>query len=84
MYRDDELVGYVIYHPKINRILQFAINKENRKNGFGKMLLQYFALNKSKTVSFMNVDDRSTETNAFLVSAGLNSFIRQHEMTMSI
>ncbi|MBK8585941.1 MAG: hypothetical protein IPN88_11145 [Bacteroidetes bacterium] len=78
------MVGYIVFNPKINRILQFSIDKSQRKNGFGKQLLNYFALNKSKTVSILNVDDNSIETNSFFLSSGLNLFAKQDEMEMEI
>lgn len=76
----ENLVGYIVFNPKTNRILQFAIDKSQRKKGFGNQLLNYFALNKSKTVSFTNIDDRSQETNKFLSTVGLDLFVKQHEM----
>lgn len=84
LFAHDKLVGYIIFNPKINKILQFSIDKSQRKNGFGKQLLNYFALNKSKTVSILNVDDRSIETNSFLLSSGLNIFAKQNEMEIEI
>jgi len=84
LFAHDKLVGYIIFNPKINKILQFSIDKSQRKNGFGKQLLNYFALNKSKTVSILNVDDRSIESNSFLLSSGLNIFAKQNEMEIEI
>ena len=84
LFANDKLVGYIVFNPKINRILQFSIDKEHRKNGFGKQLMNYFSLNKSKTVSVLNVDDRSEETNSFLLSSGLSLFTKQDEMEMSL
>ena len=84
LFANDKLVGYIVFNPKINRILQFSIDKSQRKNGFGKQLLNYFALNKSKTVSILNVDDNSIDTNSFFLSSGLNLFAKQDEMEMEI
>ena len=84
LFANDKLVGYIVFNPKINRILQFSIDKSQRKNGFGKQLLNYFALNKSKTVSILNVDDNSIETNSFFLTSGLNLFAKQDEMEMEI
>lgn len=84
LFAHDKLVGYIVFNPKINRILQFSIDKSQRKNGFGKQLLNYFALNKSKTVSILNVDDNSIDTNSFFLSSGLNLFAKQDEMEMEI
>ena len=84
LFAHDKLVGYIVFNPKINRILQFSIDKSQRKNGFGKQLLNYFALNKSKTVSILNVDDNSIETNSFFLTSGLNLFAKQDEMEMEI
>lgn len=84
LFVDENLVGYMVFHPKTNRILQFAIAKSARKKGLGNQLLNYFALNKSKTVSLTNIDDQSQETNNFLSAAGLDLFIRQYEMEFSL
>ncbi len=84
VFHDNVLLGYIVYNPKLNRIHQFAIHKGHRKNGLGSQLMKHFALNKSKTVSLINIDDSALETNSFLQTAGLEIFVKQYEMTLEI
>jgi len=83
IFNDDKLVGYVVCNPKLNKILQFAIDKNFRKTGLGKQLFQYYALNKSKSVSLNNIDSGDVETNSFLTSTGLKMYLQQEEMQLS-
>lgn len=82
IFNENELLGYCVYNPKLNRIHQFAIDKNHRKSGLGRQLFQYLSLNKSKTVSLINIDNSALETNSFLSNAGLEIFIRQDEMEL--
>ena len=84
IYSDDTLVGYAVLNPKLNRILQFSISKEHRQSGFAKQLFRYIALNKSKTISLLNIDDQAVETHSFLTSSGLTVFLNQIEMELTL
>ncbi len=84
LFNDDKIVGYVVCNPKLNKILQFAIDKNFRKAGFGKQLFQYYAQNKSKSVALNNIDSSDIDTNAFLSASGLQLHLIQEEMSLLI
>lgn len=78
------LIGYLIYNPNSNRIQQFAVNKEHRNQGVGKQLFQYISRENEKEFSTINIDTNSINTNDFLLSLGLDVYIKQYEMELKL
>lgn len=83
VYRDNNLMGYIIYNPTLKRIHQLAVEKTERNNGFGKMLLNAIATQYEKEISIINVED-TLEMDTFMKKIGLNHFIKQYEMKISL
>ena len=83
VYRDNNLMGYIIYNPTLKRIHQLAVEKTERNNGFGTMLLNAIATQYEKEVSIINVED-IPELDTFMKKIGLKHFIKQYEMKMSL
>ncbi|MGH2665795.1 GNAT family N-acetyltransferase [Flavobacterium sp.] len=84
IYDQKDLMGYLIFNPITKRIHQFAVNKENRRKGLGKQLLDYIISEDTMPVTIINVDNSAIATAKFLQSNGLGMFIRQYEMTLAI
>jgi ribosomal protein S18 acetylase RimI-like enzyme len=82
VYENENLLGYTIYNPQIKRIHQLSVDKNNRKRGIGRRLLEYISTNHSKDISIINVDDRSDETLKFMNGVGMNVVIKQYEMEL--
>jgi ribosomal protein S18 acetylase RimI-like enzyme len=84
IYKNERLVGYIIFNPSAKRIQQFAIHKNYRFQELGTKLFSQAANNFGNDVSIINVDEAATETNAFLQSVGLQIFTRQFEMELKL
>jgi ribosomal protein S18 acetylase RimI-like enzyme len=83
-FDSNSLIGYLIYNPNSNRIQQFAVNKEHRNQGVGKQLFQYISRDNEKDFSTINIETNSLNTNAFLLSLGLEVYIKQYEMELKL
>jgi GNAT superfamily N-acetyltransferase len=79
-YRDQTIVGYLVYNPQSKRVLQFAVNNAWREEGAGEALFAYISSNYSKDVSMINVDSNSKFTANLLERIGLKNYISQYEM----
>ncbi|WP_268846423.1 GNAT family N-acetyltransferase [Flavobacterium aestivum] len=80
----NSLIGYLIYNPNSNRIQQFAVNKDYRNQGVGKQLFQYITGENEKEFSLINIPVNSLNTNHFLSNLGLEVYIKQYEMELSL
>lgn len=76
------LVGYIIFNPKTNRVHQFGVDKAYRKQGIGSQLFAHIAENKEISFSTINIDEKATETIHFLLQLGFENYINQLEMML--
>ncbi len=83
-FRNNQLVGYVIYNPASKRIQQLAVNKNCRRIGIGTALLSKLTAVYGNKMSVINVDKRSKETNRFFTSIGLEPHLEQLEMEFEL
>ncbi|MCH2231544.1 MAG: GNAT family N-acetyltransferase [Crocinitomicaceae bacterium] len=83
-YKDDALVGYVIHSPISKRIQQIAIHKNFRRRGIAKQLLTGITTKYGKDLFIVNVDKKSTNTINFFRSIGLDNYIDQLEMELTL
>jgi ribosomal protein S18 acetylase RimI-like enzyme len=83
-FDSNSLIGYLIYNPNSNRIQQFAVNKEHRNQGVGKQIFQYISRENEKDFSTINIETKSLNTNTFLLSLGLEVYIKQYEMELKL
>lgn len=81
---EEKLLGYTIYNPELKRIHQISVDKDNRKRGVGRQLLEYISKNHATDISIINVDDSSGETLKFLNDAGLKISVKQYEMELDL
>lgn len=82
-YSSDQLLGYIIFQPKMGRISQMAVSKEHRGQGVGHELLAY-AQSKSiiKTLTIMNVPEDEEDTINSLKRLGFHNEVDQYEMEL--
>ncbi|WP_342331517.1 GNAT family N-acetyltransferase [Pedobacter sp. FW305-3-2-15-E-R2A2] len=80
IHLDEKLVAYASYNPQNNRISQFAVAKDYRKQGLGSALFQHIYNENKAELSLVNVDAAATDTLSFLKSIGLTAFVNQYEM----
>lgn len=80
IHLDEKLVAYASYNPQNNRISQFAVAKDYRKQGLGSALFQHIYNENKAELSLVNVDAAAADTFSFLKSIGLTAFVNQYEM----
>jgi len=80
-YQNSQLIGYLIYNRSNNRIIQLAVDKEYRRRKIGSSLLHSL---KGSPCSIINVDAKSAVTNKFLEYSGLENFLQQNEMCLTM
>ena len=83
-YIDNQLAGYIVYNPISNRIQQFAVDKNHRRRKIASTLFNHISMAYDKTLTIINVDDRSSTISAFLKNIGLKKFVEQIEMKLEM
>lgn len=83
-YLQDKFIGYVVFNPKKNRILQIAVHKSYRKKGVGSALLVEIQKEYGKNLSIINVDVDSNDTNEFFKGNGFEKELEQLEMELRL
>jgi ribosomal protein S18 acetylase RimI-like enzyme len=84
IYDHEKLLGYAIYNPKLKRLHQLAVDKNYRRRGLGQELLKHISTHYGNDISIINVDSTSKETFQFLTGIGLNIYIKQYEMELTL
>ncbi len=79
-FYDKEFVAYII-HTTAGRIKQFAVKKEFRHLGIGQTL--FSQLNKQEII-ITNIDKNDEESVLFLRKLGLDLFLEQFEMRLTV
>ena len=80
---EDIKIGYLVFSPSTELILQFAIHPSYRNKGYGKLLFQHL-LKKYKKIRVNNVPATATASIAFLNKIGMKNVIDQYEMRRKI
>ncbi|MGH1519788.1 GNAT family N-acetyltransferase [Chryseobacterium sp. JK1] len=85
-FKDEVLVGYIVYHPVSKKVYQIAVDKKYRNKGIGTTLFKAIKdINQKQPISFNNVDEASENTTKFLEKTiGLNNWVSQFEMKKNI
>jgi ribosomal protein S18 acetylase RimI-like enzyme len=84
IYQNNELLGYLVFNPKSNRIQQLAIAKAHRNKSLASQLFSYVAINYTAEVSLINVDHAAIATVQFLENIGLQKTVSQYEMELKL
>lgn len=83
-YKDNQLVGYVIYNPNSRRIQQIAVHKDFRGAGIASALFSEIAKGIDNEFSIVNIDENSKAINLFLQEIGFKNYIDQLEMRLEL
>lgn len=83
IFDDNKLIAYFVITLSNNRLLQFAVAKDYRRNGVGQWMLQKMA-KKIWPITILNVDEQHAATNLFLLESGFLNFLDQYEMKMRL
>jgi ribosomal protein S18 acetylase RimI-like enzyme len=80
LMKNSEAVGYLIYHPKMKRIHQLAIDQRYRNLGLASYLLSALATPPTEAVSIINIDSRCIGLCLLMEKFGLTKTVTQFEM----
>jgi len=83
-YDCDQLVGYLVYDPRLKRIQQIAVSKTFRRKGIASALLSELSRTSETKVSVINVDKASEAMHAFFGNFGLEVYLKQFEMELEM
>ena len=78
----DQLVGYLVYSQKSNRIQQIAVHKKFRRRGVASNLVNYVKKEYGPQLSVINIESTSLALNGFFAAIGLEMFLSQLEMKL--
>ncbi len=82
--RSGNRFGYLIYDPTSGKVIQFAVKKEFRNQGFGTLLFSELTKRLQKEIIIINIDSQDLNTLSFLGSIGLKPYIDQYEMKLKL
>lgn len=81
----DQLVGYLIFQPRLGRISQMGIHQEFRDHGVVNALLGHAqAVAEIKNLTFLNVPEEAADTINSLENLGFQNEVDQFEMELII
>ena len=80
-YEGEKMLGYCIIEPAGGDIPQFAVKKDNRRQGTGSLLFrEALLLNRSEIVKIVNADINCESITGFLLSKNIPVTGKQFEM----
>jgi ribosomal protein S18 acetylase RimI-like enzyme len=79
-FYENSFVGYIIF-TQSGRIKQFAVKQDFRRMGIGQTLFNQV---NNQEVLITNIDKNDRESVEFLRKLGLNLFLEQFEMTLTV
>lgn len=78
--KENKLIAYMIYNPKIKRIHQIAVHQNFRNLGIGSRLLHFISKMEDGDISIINLDSRMENCKNFLEKRGFVNYTNQYEM----
>lgn len=84
VFSENRLLGYIIYNPKTNRILQLAVSKLHRRQKIASTLLSKAIEHKETPLVVTNIDNAKHDTIAFMKALGIPNFVNLFEMELPI
>lgn len=82
--KEDEIKGYLVYIPDRKRIQQFAVHPDSRRKKFASSLFNHIASLHGTDVGVINVDENNEVVRFFLHSLGLEDYLQQFEMRLTL
>ncbi|WP_410880592.1 GNAT family N-acetyltransferase [Myroides sp. DW712] len=80
-FKKEKLVGYLIFNPTSKRVLQLAVESNQRRKGIASQLIHEMQqITKARAVYVYNIDDRDMAVAAFFKHLDLTSDLAQFEM----
>ena len=85
-YVNNELAAYAIMSPKKGRVPQFCVKPHFRRNGIGTQLFIFLSNMHPDTENLhsFNINRKSEATSLFLKSLGMDIFLSQHQMQLTL
>ncbi len=83
LYDKGVLCGYTAFNPESGKVRQFAVRKENRRKGYGRLLFSQVA-EVCPRLTINNIDSDAAGTIAFLETIGMKNHINQYEMKLAL
>lgn len=83
LFLENNKIGYLIFSPSTNSVQQFAIQKEHRNKGYGKIIFQHLT-QEYNNIRVNNVPETSINTVNFLKNIGMEIYTDQYEMEREI
>ena len=80
-YKENILIGYLVFNPTSKRVLQLAVDPDHRRQGVATALIKQMQKQTESTAVYVyNIDDRSIATAAFFQQMKMKSDLAQFEM----
>jgi ribosomal protein S18 acetylase RimI-like enzyme len=80
---NNAIVGYGIFQPETGRISHIAVDKTQRQNGIGTMLLRFiYEKSLKKDLTMINIPEDSDTISLFLERSGFENELDQYEMRL--
>jgi ribosomal protein S18 acetylase RimI-like enzyme len=79
-YKDSTLMGYIVFHPHLNKIYQVAVAPDFRRQGVGTELIMVANTYCTGKLNITNIDAQALDFGLFLNTLGLKMYIQQYEM----
>lgn len=80
----EEIIGYVIFNNTSKKTLQIGLNKNYDRNIIMNALFEFISNQYSKEIFAINLDDSAENIISGFNALGLNCFLKQYEMKITL
>ncbi len=84
MFGQDKMLGYCTFNPQTGRVVQYCIEKQERRNNYGHMLFSKVAETVNGKLSVINVDGDANPTLLFLEKISMTKSLKQYLMELTL